>query len=674
MIKKGMFIGNRYEVLDKVGSGGMSDVYKAKDHKLNRFVAIKVLKHEFSKDKNFVSKFRVEAQSAARLEHTNIVNVYDVGEDAGLYYIVMELVEGITLKQYIARKKRLSVKEATSIAIQIAQGIECAHNNQIVHRDIKPQNIIISREGKVKVTDFGIAKAASANTINGNAMGSVHYISPEQAKGSYVDERSDIYSLGITMYEMLTGKVPFDGDNTVNIALQHIQNNVPDIRSIIPEMPVSISKIVLKCTQNKPDRRYPKISSLIADLKKSLLNPYDDFVRFDSNEDLSETTLITDSGIKKINPDDGKVVDEKIEKIQDNNDIDAVDPKLDKLITVGGIIAGIIMFIIIVIIITVVVQSNNVEIPTTPQKESSTIDSKQTIVPAVVGMTEDEAQEALHDKALGYHYEGYVYNDEYESGYICKQSVDADSVIDKHTTVILTVSKGSEKLEIPKELVGEKLADVESKLDEIGVNWEIEYEYNSASVDTVLDINPSEGAPVSKGDTVHIKASRGTKISTTTIVPSLIGKKEKDAKSSISAAGLKVGEIRYVNDESVANGKVIRQTVKSGGTIPKGTTIGLVVSLGPVEVTTVPETTTQQVINESKQAVLVKSQLYFEDDNTPVTGGVITVTYSNGQTEATDDASTWDTTIINVPTNQDGTDCTYTLMIGSRIVKINAGG
>ena len=217
------------------------------------------------------------------------------------------------------------------------------------------------------------------------------------------------------MYEMLTGKVPFDGDNTVNIALQHIQNNVPDIRSIIPEMPVSISKIVLKCTQNKPDRRYPKISSLISDLKKSLLNPYDDFVRFDSNEDLSETTLITDSGIKKINPDDGKVVDEKIEKIQDNNDIDAVDPKLDKLITVGGIIAGIIMFIIIVIIITVVVQSNNVEIPTTPQKESSTIDSKQTIVPDVVGMTEDEAQEALHDKALGYQYEGYVYNDEYES-------------------------------------------------------------------------------------------------------------------------------------------------------------------------------------------------------------------------------------------------------------------
>ena len=193
-VGKRIFINNRYEILSRVGAGGMSDVYKAKDHKLNRNVAIKVLKNEFSKDKNFVSKFRVEAQSAASLIHPNIVNVYDVGEDAGLYYIVMELIEGITLKSYIDKKGKLSVKETISIAIQIANGIECAHNNQIVHRDIKPQNIMISREGKVKVTDFGIARAASANTINGSAMGSVHYISPEQAGGQYVDEKSDIYS------------------------------------------------------------------------------------------------------------------------------------------------------------------------------------------------------------------------------------------------------------------------------------------------------------------------------------------------------------------------------------------------------------------------------------------------------------------------------------------------
>ena len=230
MLEKGNFINNRYEIINPVGAGGMSDVYKAKDHKLNRNVAIKVLKSEYSKDKNFVSKFRVEAQSAASLIHPNIVNVYDVGEDDGLYYIVMELIEGITLKKYIEKKGKLSFRETISIAIQIANGIECAHNNQIVHRDIKPQNILISREGKVKVTDFGIARAASANTINGNAMGSVHYISPEQAGGQYVDEKSDIYSLGITMFEMYTGRVPFDGESTVSIALKHIQSNVPSVR------------------------------------------------------------------------------------------------------------------------------------------------------------------------------------------------------------------------------------------------------------------------------------------------------------------------------------------------------------------------------------------------------------------------------------------------------------
>lgn len=211
MIKIGMMIGDRYEILEKIGTGGMSDVYKAKCHKLNRYVAIKVLKQEFSENANFVSKFRIEAQAAAGLMHPNIVNVYDVGEENGIYYIVMELVEGITLKKYIEKKARLSYKEAVSIAIQVSMGIEAAHNNHIIHRDIKPQNIIISKDGKVKVTDFGIAKAATSNTITSNVMGSVHYTSPEQARGGYSDEKSDIYSLGITMFEMLTGRVPFNG-------------------------------------------------------------------------------------------------------------------------------------------------------------------------------------------------------------------------------------------------------------------------------------------------------------------------------------------------------------------------------------------------------------------------------------------------------------------------------
>ena len=246
MIKVGMIIGDRYEILEKIGTGGMSDVYKAKDHKLNRFVAAKVLKQEFSENANFVSKFRIEAQAAAGLMHPNIVNVYDVGEEDGIYFIVMELVEGITLKKYIEKKARLSVKEAVSIAIQVSMGIESAHNNHIIHRDIKPQNIIISKEGKVKVTDFGIAKAATSNTITSNVMGSVHYTSPEQARGGYSDEKSDIYSLGVTMFEMLTGRVPFNGETTVAIAIKHIQEEMPSPRDYVSEIPVSVEQIVFK--------------------------------------------------------------------------------------------------------------------------------------------------------------------------------------------------------------------------------------------------------------------------------------------------------------------------------------------------------------------------------------------------------------------------------------------
>ncbi len=278
MVKMGMLIGERYEILERIGTGGMSDVYKAIDHKLNRPVAVKVLKQEFAENENFVSKFRVEAQAAAGLMHQNIVNVYDVGEDRGIHYIVMELVDGITLKKYIEKKQRLSVKEAVSIAIQVAMGLEAAHNNHIIHRDIKPQNIIVSKDGKVKVTDFGIAKAATSNTITSNVMGSVHYTSPEQARGGYSDAKSDIYSLGITLFEMLTGRVPFNGDTTVAIAIKHIQETLPTPCDFAPDTPVSVEKIVLKCCQKSPDRRYQNAAELIADLKRSLITPDEDFV------------------------------------------------------------------------------------------------------------------------------------------------------------------------------------------------------------------------------------------------------------------------------------------------------------------------------------------------------------------------------------------------------------
>ncbi len=300
MIKIGMTVADRYEVLEKIGTGGMSDVYRAKDHKLNRHVAVKVLKQEFSENKDFLQKFRSEAQSAAGLMHPNIVNVYDVGEDSGSHYIVMELVEGITLKKYIEKKARLSVREAVSIAIQVAQGIEAAHNNHIIHRDIKPQNVIISMDGKVKVTDFGIAKAATSNTITSNVMGSVHYTSPEQVRGGFSDEKSDIYSLGITLFEMLTGRVPFNGDTTVAVAIKHIQEPMPSPRDYVPEIPVSLEKIVLKCTQKSPDRRYQSAPELIEDLKRSLISPDEDFVKLDENDEHGATKDISPQEIKRI--------------------------------------------------------------------------------------------------------------------------------------------------------------------------------------------------------------------------------------------------------------------------------------------------------------------------------------------------------------------------------------
>ena len=300
MLKAGTFLQNRYEIINRIGSGGMANVYKARDHKLNRYVAVKVLKQEFRNDKAFLSKFRVEAQAAAGLAHSNIVNVYDVGEDRGTSFIVMELVEGITLKTYIGKKGKLSVREATSIALQVAAGLEAAHNNGIVHRDVKPQNIIISMDGKAKIADFGIARAANSDTISSSAMGSVHYCAPEQTRGGYSDAKSDIYSMGITMFEMLTGRVPFDGDSTVEVALKHLQEEIPSPRKFTPEIPFATEQIILKCTQKSPDRRYNKMSELIRDLRESLVNPNGNFVVIPALDRKAHTVQLSRDEVSQI--------------------------------------------------------------------------------------------------------------------------------------------------------------------------------------------------------------------------------------------------------------------------------------------------------------------------------------------------------------------------------------
>lgn len=609
MLRKGMFISDRYEIIDKVGSGGMSDVYKAKCHKLNRYVAIKVLKQEFSDDKSFVSKFRVEAQSAAGLSHPNIVNVFDVGEDNGLYYIVMELIEGITLKRYIDRKGQLSVKEAVSILIQISQGIEAAHNNHIIHRDIKPQNIIISKEGKVKVTDFGIARAASTNTISSNAMGSVHYISPEQAKGGFIDEKSDIYSLGITLYEMVTGKVPFEGDSTVSIALQHVQNELPSPRMYVEDLPISVEKIIEKCTQKKPDRRYLKVSSLIADLKKSLISPDEDFVQMVQMDEKGVTRMISDEEVSQIRKESGferqeldipvigkdnevlepdEYEDDEIRDDLEDELEDEDNPKLDKIIAIGGIVTAVIIVIIVAFVIISFL--GNGCSSTKDNKEttnnSETLDDKHTRVPDVAGLTEEEAIEKLKEATLGHKVK--TENDsKVKEGYVIRASVDANEVVEKHTTITIIVSSGAKEVEVPDVTGDDKETAIKKLKDELKLNVKTEYKAdNEAEIDKVLGTEPEAYKRLKEGDDIILYVSSGSD-STDVIVPKLIGLSRDAAKASLESQGLKLGEVSEEHSEQKA-GLVARQDIEENSKVPTGTTINIWLSKGPEEKPKVP--------------------------------------------------------------------------------------
>lgn len=606
MLRLGMFVGDRYEILDQVGSGGMSDVYKAKDHKLNRFVAVKVLKKEYSNDKNFVTKFRVEAQSAAGLAHPNIVNVYDVGEEEGIHYIVMELVEGITLKNYIQKKGKLSVKEAISIAIQMSIGIEAAHNNHIIHRDIKPQNIMISRDGKVKVTDFGIARAASSHTIASSVMGSVHYTSPEQARGGYSDEKSDIYSLGITMYEMLTGKVPFDGENTVAIAIQHIQDEMVSPRVYSPDIPISIEQIIFKCTQKSADRRYQNMADVIADLKQSLVNPDEDFVQINPVDNNAKTIMITNDEISKIKEESTitPISFEEEEELEDDDDDDEDDddedddeemnPKLEKLMTVLGAIALVIIICIILFLgaktLGLFAGTKSTDDPDESLVETS-IDEEDSEEASededgaitminVVGSTFDEATEELNALGLGIKNAGYENSDLYEEGVIMEQDVEEGEEVEKNTTINVTISSGKEALTVP-DVTGLEEGDATSQLeDDYGFVVKVTEDYSSTYKEGyVMSTSPAAGEELEEGDSITIVVSKGEE-TVLVSVPDLGNMVESEAKATLSYAGLTTGEVSSAYSSSVEEGRVISQSYASGLTLPEGTAVDFVISMG----------------------------------------------------------------------------------------------
>ena len=651
MLEIGSFLSDRYEILSKVGAGGMSDVYKAKDHILSRFVAIKVLKQEFSEDSSFVTKFRAEAQSAAGLEHPNIVNIYDVGSENGLYYIVMEYVEGITLKTYIEKKGQLSFKESASIAIQVARGIEAAHNKNIIHRDIKPQNIIISTDGKVKVTDFGIAKATSSNTISSDVMGSVHYASPEQARNGFVDGRSDIYSLGIVMFEMVTGRVPFDGDTTVAVALQHLQEEIARPSIYAPDLPISFEKIILKCTQKTPDRRYQTIEELLTDIRRSLAHPDEDFVTIAPLVDGGKTKVISPDELDKIKEgrgvaedlndddtdadnddeyadgeDDDDEYDESLldddddeEDEDDDDDGKLLNPKMDKAITIMGIVTAVIIVIVIIYLALSVAgvfkfggkknsesQQTESQTQTESESESETQTETEGQMIDIRGMSVDDAQKAVDRLKLDLTVFAFeTKQSDEKDGTILEQDVKAGDTVKRGSQInVVIAGKGdstSEMVKIPS-VIGKTKSSAKSTLESAGFSVTFEYgDYNdSVAADVVTAQSPSAKNKAAKGSTVTVTLSPGQKPIT---VPNVVGASQSHAESALAGAGLKYTYADSQYSDTVAAGNVISQT-KSGETVAAGTTITLTLSKGKQEIST----NVSKGISYSGEGTVVKAE------------------------------------------------------------------
>ena len=657
MLEVGSFLSDRYEILSKVGAGGMSDVYKAKDHILSRFVAIKVLKQEFSEDSSFVTKFRAEAQSAAGLEHPNIVNIYDVGSENGLYYIVMEYVEGITLKTYIEKKGQLSFKESASIAIQVARGIESAHNKNIIHRDIKPQNIIISTEGKVKVTDFGIAKATSSNTISSDVMGSVHYASPEQARNGFVDGRSDIYSLGIVMFEMVTGRVPFDGETTVAVALQHLQEEIARPSKYAPDLPISFEKIILKCTQKTPDRRYQTIEELLADIRRSLAHPDEDFVTIAPLVDNGKTKVISPQELEQIKEgrgvaenlddtddeedDDSDEIDDSLlddedyddeEEDDEENDGKLLNPKMDKAITIMGIVTAVIIVIVIIYLALSVFgvfkfsgkknsesQQTETQTESESESESESETEKEGQMVDIRGMSVDDAQERVDRLNLDLTVFAYeTRQSDEEEGTILEQDVKAGDVVKRGSQInVVIAGKGdntSEMVKIPS-VIGKTKSSAKSTLESAGFKVNFEYgDYNdSVAADVVTAQSPSAKNQAAKGSTVTVTLSPGQQPITVTNV---VNYSQSQAESALTGAGLKYTYADSQYSDTVPAGNVISQT-KSGETVAAGTTITLTLSKG------------KQQVSKS-----VNKTLSLGIENAKVVDGSYTLKGSDGQTYA----------------------------------------
>ena len=555
---KGRLLGNRYEIIEKIGNGGMATVYKAKCHVLNRYVAVKILRDEFTTDEEFIKRFEVEAQSAASITHPNIVSVYDVGVDGNLYYIVMELVKGKTLKEIIIEEKGpLPWKWSVNIATQIASALEIAHKNHIIHRDIKPHNIIITEDGVAKVTDFGIAKAVSNSTITafGTTIGSVHYFSPEHARGGFTDEKSDLYSLGVVMYEMLTGKVPFDADTPVSVALKHMQEEPKPPIEVNPNIPSAVNDIIMKALRKDTNLRYQNATTMLLDLKRALKEPNGDFVDNNDYQGDFPTQRITTLGLESdrstnTTQKNGKKPNKFIEFIKNHKVLSSI--------------VGLILLFIITIGLTIGI--------------SNATRPKDVEIPNLVGKTVDEVKQILKDNKLNYVEDGQEYSTEYEAGQIISQNPPyvEGRKIKENTDVKVVVSLGTEKTTVPK-LKGLTKEEAEEAADEAKIKLEFVEEI-SKTVETGIiikqEIDPD--TEVNAGDTVKVYISIGTGIKQV-VVTSVLYQEEATAKQNLEGIGLKV-TVEYDEDKTRGNGVVLKQSISSGTTVDEGTAITITVN------------------------------------------------------------------------------------------------
>ncbi len=594
MIREGTIIANRYEIVGKVGSGGMADVFQARDQRLNRYVAIKALKAEYSDNTKFVTKFHAEAQAIATINHPNIVNIYDVGQEDGIHFIVMELVDGITLKKYIETRGRLPVKETVEIALQIAYGLEAAHSHNIIHRDIKPQNILITRDGTAKVTDFGIAKAASSNTITANAMGSVHYISPEQARGGYSDEKSDIYSLGVTMYEMLSGRVPFTGENPVSVALAHIQEEPKSLLAIDGTIQRGMNDIVNKCMQKKSELRYKSVEELIAELKQFMVNPDGTYGVLENLYDRQGTIFMTEGELKKlkdasrknnVNPveNNDETAGQRGKKKEDQDDGD-VDPKLEKILVFGSIAVAVIIGIILLYLGGRVIGLWGKSAPKGNEDPKATAEATITpsteedyVLPDFADQLKESVTVELDNEQITYTIVEEP-SDTIAKGNVIRTNPPAGTAVKKGSSIELIVSSGVEQISVP-DVTGDEILDANKTLKKKGFVVVSGGEaYSSQDIGKVAYTKPAAGEKVDKGTKIVIYVSKGEE-SKFVVVPSLIGLTKAQAKKLLTDNKLVLGQVGK-SYSSVEAGHVCVQSVSANTQVNEGTAVNITISLG----------------------------------------------------------------------------------------------